>query len=64
MSNKSLEELLSINLEDRTLEELIEYLKELTAELGNGTLSKVKEDKEKCKDLAKQAGELHDILGE
>lgn len=64
MSKKTLEELLSVNPEDKTLAELIEYLKELTHELGNGTLSKVKKNKEDCKEMAKKAGELHEHLGE
>jgi len=64
MSNKSLDELLSENTKDKTLAELIEYLKELTHELGNGTLSKLKENKEHCKEMAKRAGELHEHLGE
>lgn len=64
MTKLTLEDLLNVNPEDKTLEELIEYLKKLTHELNNGTLSKVKENKEQCRDMAKRAGELNDIFKE
>lgn len=63
LSAEELKELLSKDMTKEDFESLVAYLKQLTHELGNGTLTKVKHNNKKCEDMAKRAGELNDILG-
>lgn len=50
----------SINKEE--VELLISYLKKLSHELGNGTLTRYKDNSKQCKDIIQRIGELNDIL--
>ena len=57
-------ELLKKDMSKEDFEALVNYLKQLSHELGNGTLTNLKTNNSKCKDMVKRIGELNDLIGE
>ena len=62
LSVEEIQELLSKDMSKEDFKSLISHFKKLVEELGNGTLTKLKENKEKCNYMCQKAGELNDII--
>lgn len=50
------------HISKKELQLVIDYFKQLTHELGNGTFTRYKANSKQCKDIIKCIGELNDIL--
>jgi hypothetical protein len=61
---EAITELLKKDMTKEDLESLINYLQQLSHELGNGTLTRLKQNNTKCKDMVVRIGELNDLIGE
>jgi len=59
-----LKELLSKDMSEEDFENLVLYFKQLTHELGNGVLTKIRQNKSHCSAMIKRAGDLDDFLKE
>jgi len=61
---EQLAELLKKDMSKEDFESLVNYLKQLTHELGNGTLTNYRKKSKECRDMVERMGELNDNLGE